>query len=300
MKTKVSIIGYGWVGKAMHELFPEAFIYSRNIIHHNNSLIKANDNGLSWKQNKKDYQKEVNECNVAFVCVPTPNIEADCNCGCHTDSGTCYPHCCDNVDKKGKLDTSIVEECLEWCECPLLVVRSTVNPGDCDRWSRKYRKNIVMQPEYLGETPDHPFSDPTQRKFLVIGGKQADRRKLIDLYSTVYNANVNIRQMSNYYAEIVKLTENRAIAWKRAEIQELHDTLEKAGVDYYTIREAVYGDDPRFNLWWTFQYPGKKGFNSKCIPKDIYAWCAWAESCGYEPKITRAILEKNKKWIDEA
>jgi UDP-glucose 6-dehydrogenase len=77
----------------------------------------------------------------------------------------------------------------------------------------------------------------------------------------------------------------------------LYDACEKAGVDYYAIRDAVYGDDFRFNLWWTFVFPEKRGFNSKCIPKDVYAWCAWAESAGYKPEITRALLERNKEWI---
>ena len=98
-------------------------------------------------------------------------------------------------------------------------------------------------------------------------------------------------------AEIVKLSENRAIGFKVAECQELYDVCEKDGIDYYKIREAVYGDDPRMNLWWTFVFPEKRGFNSKCIPKDIYAWCAWAESLGYSPELTRALVERNKKWI---
>lgn len=218
-------------------------------------------------------KEEVNKADITFICVPTPNIE------------------------EGKLDTSIVEESIKWCTSSLLVIRSTVNPGDCDRWAKKYWCSIVMQPEYLGETPAHPFLDPKTRPFLVIGGERKDREKLIDLYATVYNANINIRQVSAFEAEIIKMSENRAITFKVAECQELYDVCQAAHVDYYTIREAVYGDDPRFNLWWTFVYPEKRGIISKCIPKDIYGWCAWAESLGYDPKITRGILKKNKDWL---
>ncbi|MAG60145.1 hypothetical protein CMO96_05165 [Candidatus Woesebacteria bacterium] len=220
--------------------------------------------------------EDVNSCEVTFVCVPTP------------------------VVREGKLDTSIVEEVVSWCESPLIVIRSTVNPGTCDYLEKKYNKRIVYQPEYLGETAAHPFLDMKTRPFLVIGGKQEDRKKLIDLYTKVYNANVNIRQISNLEAEVIKLSENRAIAFKVAQAQELYDVCEKAGIDYYTIRDTVYGDDPRFNLWWTFVYPDKRGMNSKCIPKDVYAWCAWAESLGYKPKVTRALLEKNKQWISQS
>ena len=106
------------------------------------------------------------------------------------------------------------------------------------------------------------------------------------------------RDEKRYTGKIIKLSENRAIAYKVLQCQELYDVCEKAGVDYYTIRDAVYGDDPRMNLWWTFVFPDKRGANSKCIPKDVYAWCAFAESLGYIPEITRAILNKNKTWLN--
>ena len=249
----VAICGAGWVGKAMQQLFPDAYVYTRNI----------------------GTKEEVNKCDVVFICVPTPCID------------------------EGKLDTSIVEECVSWInKDSLIVIRSTVNPGTTDHLINKYNKRIVVQPEYLGETPAHPMLDQKTRNFIVIGGEVYNCRILINLYATVYNANTNIRQVSAYEAEVIKMTENRAIAFKVAQCQELYDVCQKSGVDYYTIRDAVYGDDPRFNLWWTFVYPEKRGFNSKCIPKDIYAWCAWAESVGYKPDITRAILERNKQWIN--
>lgn len=262
----VAVIGYGWVGKAMYELFPHALVYLRDF-----KKYGIDPSSRSFTDNKE----EINTRDIAFICVPTP------------------------CPKQGKLDTSIVEECISWCECPLIVVRSTVNPGDCDKWARRYGKRIIMQPEYLGETPNHPLLDTLNTPFLILGGPKLDTRELIDLYATVYNANTKIRQVSRLEAEIIKISENRAIAFKVSECQELYDACEMAGVNYYTIRDAVYSDDPRFNLWWTFIYPEKRGFNSKCIPKDIYAWCAWAESLGYTPEITRAILKKNKQWIDE-
>ena len=134
---------------------------------------------------------------------------------------------------------------------------------------------------------------------MIIGGDKEDTRKVIEIYQLTYNANVRIRQTTRREAEVIKLSENRAIADKVGQIQELFDVCEADGqVDFYTIREAVYGDDPRFNLWWTFVYPDKRGFNSKCIPKDVYGWCAWAEGVGYNPVITKAILERNEKWLN--
>ena len=254
---KIAIIGFGWVGKSMKQLFPNAYVY---------------DPGL-----KMGTKAKVNKCEIAFIGVPTP-------------------YTIDSTGLEGRLDTSIVEECISWCKCPLIVIRSTVNPGDCDRWATIH-SGIVFQPEYLGETPAHPLLDPKTRPFLIIGGKPENRRKLINLYTTVYNANTTIREVSTLEAEVIKLSENRAISFKVAQCQELYDVCELAGVDYYTIRDAVYGDDPRFALWFTFIYTDKRGMNSKCIPKDVFAWCAFAESLGYDPIITRTILKKNKEWL---
>lgn len=280
MNKKVAIIGNGWVGKGMKQLFPDAIVYMRDL---SKAPLEKSSDINQYTNNKKS----INECDVAFICVPTPVI--------HTKS---MDPITDELAVEDKLDTSAVEEVIAWCECPLIVIRSTVNPGDCERWQEKYDKSIVFQPEYLGETPAHPLLDTTQTNFIIIGSDYLDdSRNLIELYAIVYNANIKIRQVSLKEAEIIKLSENRAIAFKVAQCQELFDVCELAEVDYYEVVQAVYGDDPRFNLWWTFVFPENRGFNSKCIPKDIYAWCAWAESLGYEPKITRAILERNKEWI---
>lgn len=265
-KTKVAIIGFGWVGEAMYDLFPEAILYDPKKAGWGDDYASVTDS-----------IDEVNECDIAFVCVPTPN------------------------KPDGSLDTSIVEEVVAWCECPTIVIRSTVNPGTCDDLIQKYDKTILMQPEYLGETVAHPLLDQGARSFIIIGGETDETRgRLIGLYQTVYNANITIREVSNYEAEVIKLSENRAIAYKVAQCQELYDVCKKRGLNYNTIREAVYGDDPRFNLWWTFVYPDKRGFDSKCIPKDVYAWCAWAESLGYKPELTEALLQRNKKWISQS
>lgn len=263
-----AVIGAGWVGKSMVEMFPNAVVYDEPQLNEKNRFT---DNAYQ-RAALVAGRAAVNAREVAFVCVPTPNL-AD-----------------------GSLDTSIVEEVVDWCESDLIVIRSTVNPGTADKLKEQTGKRIVTQPEYLGETVAHPLLDQGDRPFVILGGEPADRRKTIELYQGVYNANTNIRQVTNLEAEVIKLSENRAISYKVAECQELYDACEAADVDYYTVRDAVYGDDPRFNLWFSFVYPENRGMQSKCIPKDIYAWAAWAESLGYEPKITNALLAKNEEW----
>jgi UDPglucose 6-dehydrogenase len=275
MGVNVGIVGEGWVGRSMHEMFPGAVVYDEPKI------------AEQYKQGERRQveifagRAAINACDVAFICVPTPNL---------------VPAYAPN--RQGALDRSIVESVVDWCDADTLVIRSTLNPGDADYLKEKTGKAIVTQPEYLGESVAHPLMDQGDRPFMILGGEPEARRKVIEAYQGVYNANINIRQVTNYEAEVIKLSENRAIAHKVAECQELYDACESAGVDYYTVRDAVYGDDPRFNLWFSFVYPDKRGMDSKCIPKDVLAWRAWAESVGVEPKVTKAILEKNKEWVN--
>jgi UDPglucose 6-dehydrogenase len=242
----IKIYGFGWVGKAMKNLFPNA---------------RVHDPHLGMKSTKK--------ADVAFVCVPTPNLP------------------------DGSLDMSIVEDVITNSQEDLIIIRSATQPGTADKLE-KLGKNIVTQPEYLGETVAHPLLEEADRQFLIIGGRPESRRKAIELYQQVYNANISIRQVSNLEAEVIKLSENRAIMFKVLQCQELYDACEANGVDYYTIRDAVYGDDPRFNLWWTFVYPDNRGANSKCIPKDPRAWAAWAG----HPDLTEALLKYNEGLLN--
>lgn len=257
--AEVGIMGYGVVGQFMHTLFPEARIYDK------------------YKPELATSKHRAEACNarIVFIAVPTPNLP------------------------DGSLDTTEVEACVKDINYDSIIVsRSTLNPGTADSLSTRYNKKILVQPEHLGESPDHPLTNSKSRNFLIIGGEPEDRRQLINLYHTVYNASVDIMQVSAFEAEIIKLGENRAIAFKVSQCQELYDMCERVGVDYYTIRDGIYKMDPRFDTWFTAIYPKDRGMNSKCIPKDIYAYEAWCKKHEYDPLITKAILAKNREWLE--
>jgi UDP-glucose 6-dehydrogenase len=221
-----------------------------------------------------DHKADLTGVEVLFVAVPTPW------------DGT-------------NLDCSAVEEVVATHNPKLFVIRSATSVGFVDYLTEKYGKRVMVQPEYLGESPNHNMTNGGQPPFILLGGKPEDRRKLIELYATVYNSNVRIRQLSAVEAEVAKLSENRAVMFKVAQMQELYDACEAAGVDFYTIREAVYGEDPRFDLGWSFIYPDKRGAQGKCLPKDIHAWAAWAESSGFTPALTNAMLAYNEALLEK-
>lgn len=228
-------------------------------------------NGEKHPVGKSKYA-DLNKAQVAFVCVPTP------------------------MKPDGRCDTSIVEEVVSKLRVPLIIIRSTIEPGTTDRLKKKYKKHIVFCPEYVGETTAHPLGDEKSRQFLILGGEREDTNKAIEIFQNVYNASVKIRQMTAIEAEFAKYLENRHIAFTVAECNEAYDLCQALGIDYNNIREAVFQDDPRMSPYWTFVYPKNRGFESKCIPKDVYAIVAKAREVNSPMTITEKILEVNKKW----
>lgn len=164
---KVGIVGHGHVGKAQKRLFEDAVVY---------------DTGENTGS-----PEAVNECEIAFVCVPTPLLE------------------------DGGCDVSVVESVVSWLETPLICIMSTVVPGTTGRLRRESGKRIVFQPEYVGETVDHPLADKSRRGFLILGGEREDTDRVVEVYKSVYNSIVRIMQTDSTTAEVIKYMENSFI-----------------------------------------------------------------------------------------
>jgi UDP-N-acetyl-D-mannosaminuronate dehydrogenase len=101
LKTKIGIVGNGYVGKAFYNFFKshyEVFIY---------------DPAYNLSNTKDD----INKCDLAVVCVPTPENE----------DGSC--------------NTTIVEESINWIQTPLILLKSTVEVGTTDRLIEKFKKD---------------------------------------------------------------------------------------------------------------------------------------------------------------
>lgn len=217
-------------------------------------------------------KEEINSCEAVFVCVPTP-MKADGSC-----------------------DVSVVEETFAWLTAPLVIIRSTVAPGTTDRLAKQYAKrHIVFQPEYLGESTAHPLTNESERNFIILGGsKQACREVIENVYQSVYNASVRIMCITALEAEVTKYMENTAIGTLVTLYNEFYNIARAFGVDYTIIREAFLMD-PRMSRYFTFVYPDKRGFEGKCLPKDINAIVKASEAAGYTPEFIKDVLKNNDR-----
>jgi UDPglucose 6-dehydrogenase len=260
---KVGVVGArGWVGRSMMQLFPHA---------------KGYDSGIGQGHIAGEFVKSIEElgdCNFVFICVPTPQKE------------------------NGQCDTSIVDDIAHKLhrvnQDSILIIRSTVEIGTTERLTKELSHKIVFQPEYLGETQQHPFLDPRTRPFVILGGERKAVQEVANLYKTVYNSDVCYYFSNAKTAELCKYMENSFLATKVIFCNEFADIAAAFGVDYNELRE-LWLADYRIGRSHTDVYPNKRGFSGKCLPKDTSALVHSSEKAGFIPELLKEVRRINQE-----
>lgn len=243
------IIGFGHVGQAMHKRFPDAVLFDE-------------PKGIGSRE-------EINKCDVAFVCVPTPSL----------DDGAC--------------DTTIVEAVLAWVSCKVVIIRSTVPVGFTKKMARKHNLNLVFQPEYYGETIAHPFANLENQSWISLGGEKEAIKLATCFYQGRVNSNVRFYFSDSDTVELAKYMENAFLATKVTFCNEMFDLAIKMGIDYNEARE-IWLADPRIGRSHTFVYPNQRGFGGSCLPKDTSALVYIGEKAGVDMLLVKSVLKKNE------
>lgn len=254
---KVSIVGFGHVGGIMKQLFPDAYIYDE-------------PKGIGTRE-------EVNECDFAFICVPTPKAE------------------------DGHCDTTIVDDVLSWLDPKqAIIIRSTVPVGYTDKKMRErlqlgyhlHNHRMVFQPEYYGETTAHPFADPHNRNWITLGGEPFSTYKVAQLYQTVFTSELIINQVDSTTAELAKYMENAFYSVKVTFCNQFYDLADEFRVDYNKLRET-WLLDPRIGRSHTFVYSDNRGYGGSCLPKDTAAIIYQGDQLGVDMKLLKTTEEIN-------
>lgn len=249
---KIGIIGIGHVGGTMSKLFRDAVLYDpyKNL----------------------GTQEEINECDISFICVPTPQA----------DNGSC--------------DTHIVQDILNWINTPVIVIRSTVPVGFTDYQCKKLNKQIIFQPEYYGETVNHRFSDPYNRSWITLGGNTAACEIAAKAYKTVFTSELIINITDACTAELAKYMENAFYATKVTFCNQFYELAKSLNVSYDKLRET-WLLDPRINRDHTFVYDDNRGYGGSCLPKDMAAIIYQGEQCNVDVDFLKNIRDTNLKFI---
>lgn len=254
VSPKIGIAGCGMVGGALSKWFKDAILYD--------------------PPKKLGSEKELNEADIVFVCVPTPY-----------DKG---------------FDLSFVHKAiLTLAGNKIVVIKSTVIPGTTDALQEQYPQHrFLFNPEFLTESsadqdmgyPDRQFIGYTPQSYTIA----ADVMRLLP--QAPFERLIPARE-----AEMIKYFNNTWFATKVIFANQMYDLCQQMGIDYETVKLGASMDKRMTGTsHLEIFHKGSRGYGGKCLPKDTKALIEWADKNGIDMsllKIAEAyneILKPNK------
>ena len=231
MVPKIAIIGYGFVGKAVHSAF-------------NNCKILIVDPVLG-----KPYS-ELNtfEPDYTFICVPTPTNNEGA-----IDVSALFPsisYVLNNTYSR-------------------IIVKSTVLPNLISDIIKGHNERIVYNPEFLTES--NSFSDMINNDIILGGDEfeTAKIEKLYREYS-ICNPK-NYFHCSAYEASWIKYISNTMLAVKVALLTQYKEAVNDDLAWQHMIKILQKDSRLGTSHWQIPGPDGKLGFGGSCFPKDCTA-----------------------------
>ena len=252
----ITIIGMGFVGAA------------------NAQLLSRKHDILCYDKNSKVLTKYPQY-------KTTDNISDACK-----DSDT-YIICVPTDGKDGRLDCSIVEDCilsiLLFKIHPVIIIRSTVSIGFTERMKKTYNGNINFVPEFLREGNEYDKTNPSR----II----APSPEIAELFAACAENNPPILICSNSEAEAIKLFSNSFLAGRVALFNEIDSECVRRGFNAGKVIEGMCMDSRIGDYYNNPSF----GFGGYCFPKDSQEVATFAAG-----HLLRFIPESNsarKKFI---
>jgi UDPglucose 6-dehydrogenase len=175
----------------------------------------------------------------------------------------------------------------------IVVIKSTLVPGDVGRLEAMTRRRVVVCPEFMSEgTAERDILKPHR---VLVGGRDKDAvEAVVGLYRCWVPASRIIR-MDAWSAQLAKLLANAMLAQRVSSINSLTALCEKSGGDIRAVSHAV-GRDPRIGREFLNASPG---FGGSCLEKDLRLLVALARCLGH-PEVAeywQAVIDLNDRHI---
>lgn len=262
-KTKVGVIGNGFVGEAISFAFSsvaDMYIYDTDPLRCLNDI------------------ESVHNCNYVFVCVPTPMYE------------------------DGSQDLSYVQSVFKKAsDRPIYIIKSTVLPGTTERLSEQYPNfKIIFSPEFLTERTAK--LDMLTQSRIILGGELSLTEKVKVLYNERFKIK-NVIQTDAKTAELTKYMNNTFFATKVSIMNEFKLLCDKIGANWEDALSGFVSDgrigDSHLNVPG---HDGKLGYGGTCFPKDVNALLSFSRKHDIELNsisggwITNLRVRPEKDW----
>ena len=184
-------------------------------------------------------------------------------------------------------------------EPKVIVDKSTVPVGTADKVRARVAEvlasrgsdlhfDVVSNPEFLKEGA--AVADCMRPDRIVIGTSDPVSEDLLrEVYAPFNRNHDKMIVMDVRSAELTKYAANCMLATKISFMNEMAGLAERLGADIESVRLGI-GSDQR--IGYHFIYPGA-GYGGSCFPKDVKALIHAANEIGFEPKVLRAVEDRN-------
>ena len=255
-KPRIGFVGQGYVGHNYADNFE-----ARGFALVRYSLEEA------YKMNKD----KIKDCDVVFVCVPTPTTP------------------------KG-FDLSIVEAGLSLVgRGKIAVIKSTILPGSTEKLQKKFPSlTLLFSPEFLSVAT---AKQDTDNPFINIVGMPIDdakHRAAAKLAHGIFPKAPFASTMSSNEAEITKYAHNMSGYTQILTFNLLFDMAEKLGCNWQHVQEAIESDPLVCNRYANPVHKGGRGAGGACFIKDLAAFAREYERAIERPE-GKAFLEAIQK-----
>ena len=260
---KIGIVGNGFVGQAT-------------------ALFQCNDvevlmyDVVPEKCFPKDVtlEKLAKECELVFVCVPTPMISKN-NPRCDTT-----------------ICTQVVNDLRTYNQNVSIVIRSTTPVGYCKSM------NVHHFPEFL--TEKNWETDFRHCENWIVGLHQENAKFKSQIRNLIHLAHSNncilhnnVHFTTSNGSELVKYSRNCFLAVKVSFFNEIEEFSRKNNINYNEIRELITLDDRIGPSHTKVPNNGQRGWGGVCFPKDTLNLVKQYEDFGIKSFVIQAAYKRN-------
>lgn len=286
MNKTIGIVGQGFVGTAVREEFRKTFnIKAYDKFNKELNVTFTKDNVFE-DSSVNSIHTLVEECDIVFVCVPTPMFE----------DGEC------DISIVESVITDIAKEAESQDRNIITIVKSTIPPGTTEYLNTISNKvGVVFSPEFLTEA--NSINDFKNQTRVILG---VDYVEYVNPIMEVFEKGMpsaEIIVINSKEAEMTKYTTNLFLATKVSFFNDIYTLCERLNIKYDTVIEATMYDSRIGRSHYMVPGPdGDRGYGGHCFPKDVQAILKVATDLGLAlPTITGAhvtnrIVRKNRDW----
>lgn len=221
---------------------------------------------------------DIRGSDIIFVAVPTPTLGAQ--------DLTYLEAAINNI-----LDTTCDES-------PLIVIKSTVLPGTCERvqgivenWGCNHR--VASNPEFLKEGSS--IKDFMEADKVVIGTTNDEDYELLrEVYSFIEDS--KIIKCTLPVAQAIKYVNNDMLATKIAKINEYRTLFSFMSSEEFSTLTRALGLDSRISPEFMVSGPG---FGGSCFPKDVSALATYSlKRLGKQLPLLSSTMQSNTERVE--